>query len=84
MTENEMKQHIIDNIHLLSKKDYIYFFGNPVEDIENFKKIRSLRKTLFSDFSKDELKIRANVYIKNWSWNTAEVYQFLSMEYPFV
>ena len=32
MTEDEMKQDIIDNIHLLSKKDYLLFFENYIKD----------------------------------------------------
>ena len=77
MTENEMKQHIIDNIHLLSKKDYIYFFGNPKDDPENIA-ISKIK------FTKVELKIRAGIYIENWSWDTDKVYQHLIREYPFV
>ena len=84
MTENEMKQHIIDNIHLLSKKDYVYFFGNPVSGIENLQKTRQFRKKLFSDFTNDELKIRAGIYIENWGWDTDKVYQHLIRKYPFV
>lgn len=84
MTENEMKKSIIDNIHLLSEYDYVYFFGNPVNGIENLQKTRLFRKKSFNDFTKDELKIKAGVYIENWGWDTAKVYQFLSMEYSFI
>ena len=58
VTKEQKKQHILDNIHLLSVFDYTYFFGNPKDDPENM----AISKTKFTI---DELKERAGKQIDN-------------------
>ena len=55
-TKEQKKQHILNNILLLSVFDYTYFFGNPKDDLKNI----AISKTKFTI---DELKERAGKQI---------------------
>ena len=56
LTKEQKKQHILNNIHLLSVFDYTYFFGNPKDDPENIANSKA-------KFTIDDLKERAGKQI---------------------